>query len=296
MTELKGKVAVITGAASGIGYALAKALSMQGMSMVLADIEDEALTKAEIAIKTIGAQVISVKADVSKFTEVERLSDIAFSKFGAVHVLCNNAGVMQGSMRGRFTWERTCGDWNWILGVNLWGVIHGIKAFVPRMTSQNIDCHIVNTASIAGLVSVLFFSLYNTTKHAVVGLTETLYRELKIVGSKIGVSVLCPVWTSSRLSESERNRLPVHEENENCSDLDEEAAGLGVYLDSAYAQYPAEIEEMHREVKDADEVADAVVNAILNNRFYIFTHTSWMKFVSKRFSEILNEENPDLLI
>ena len=298
MTELKDRVAVVTGAASGIGFAIAKALAQRGAHVVLADIEEEALSAAEKAISEIGTRVLPVRTDVSKYADVEALCSKAYSEFGAVHVLCNNAGVFRGGMRGRFIWERTLDDWNWILGVNLWGVAHGIKAFVPRMKSQGTECHIVNTASMAGLVALPFLGLYTATKHAVVGLTETLYRELQIVDSKIGASVLCPVWTQSRLGQAGRNRPPITdtEAQENASDLDDTAMNMSDYLRRVYAQYPSEIAEKMGETKEADEVGAAVVNAILNDQFYIFTHPSWMNVIAKRFDEILHVRNPDFLM
>ena len=180
MKEFKGKVAVITGAASGIGRAIAERCAREGMKVVLADIEEEALSQAEEEMKAEGATVLAALTDVSKAGDVEALAQKTLDTFGAVHLLCNNAGVLPGR---DFLWERTLNDWEWVLGVNLWGVIHGTRVFVPVMLEQGTECHIVNTASAAGLLSIPYLGIYNVTKHAVVALTETLHRELRLRGA-----------------------------------------------------------------------------------------------------------------
>ena len=183
MKEFKDKVAVITGAASGIGYGLAEHAAGEGMKVVLADVEESALKKAEKAIKALGAATLAVKTDVSKAEDVKSLTDKTLDKFGAVHLLCKNAGV---SSVGPSIWENTLLDWQWTLGVNLWGVIHGLHYFVPIMLKQSTESHIVNTASAAGLLTGPGSSPYYITKHGVVVLSEILYRELNREAIKSG--------------------------------------------------------------------------------------------------------------
>lgn len=169
MKEFKGKVAVITGGANGIGRALAERSAKAGMKVVLADIEEAALAHTQKKILAAGATVMAVKTDVSKLTDVETLARKTLDAFGAVHLVCNNAGVFP---MPKPLWETTLEDWQWCLGVNLWGVIHGIRTFVPLMLKQNTECHMINTASVAGLLSLPYISIYHATKHAVVSITE----------------------------------------------------------------------------------------------------------------------------
>ena len=180
MKEFRDKVAVVTGAASGIGRGLADRCVQEGMKVVLADIEEPALAQAESELKADGADVLAVLTDVSKASEVEALAQRTLEAYGAVHLLCNNAGVAAGST----AWESTINDWKWVLGVNLWGVIHGLQAFVPTMLEQDTESHIVNTASLAGLKSFFASAAYHVTKHAVVALSENLYYDLARRGTK----------------------------------------------------------------------------------------------------------------
>jgi len=200
--EFKDKVAVITGAASGIGRGIARRCAQEGMKVVLADIEEKALTQTAREMKAGGASVLAVLTDVSKASDVEVLGQKTLDAFGAVHLLCNNAGVGTGAT----IWESTLADWEWVIGVNLWGVIHGIRVFVPIMLEQDTECHIVNTASVLGLISSPYMGTYKVTKHGIVTLSETLYQELALRGAKIRVSVLCPMWVNTQLMEAERNR------------------------------------------------------------------------------------------
>src|SRR5947209_4283023 len=202
MKDFQGKVAVVTGAASGIGRALAGKSAQEGMKVVLADIEEDALRQAEEELKASGADVLAVRTDVSKAEEVEALAQQAFDRYGAVHLLFNNAGVGTGLT----VWESSLADWQWVLGVNLWGVIHGIHFFVPRMLAQDSEGHIVNTASSAGLISSSGLGIYKVSKHGVVTLSETLALELAGQGARIKASVLCPEWVNTRIMDSERNR------------------------------------------------------------------------------------------
>ena len=197
MKEFKGKVAVITGAASGIGRGIAERCVREGMKVVLADIDRVTLTTAETELKTAGGTVLGVRTDVSKRREVELLARQTLDAFGQVHVLFNNAGVAAGGT----PWEATWNDWEWVIGVNLWGVIHGVKVFTPLMLSQNTECHIINTSSAAGLIVGGASAPYAVTKHAVVALSESLYLTLQQQNSLIKVSVLCPGLVRSKLSE-----------------------------------------------------------------------------------------------
>ncbi len=199
ITDFPGKVAVITGAASGIGRALAVRCAAEGMRVVAADIEQTALDET---VALAGGETIGVVTDVSDAASVAELADRAYDAFGAVHLLCNNAGVFQAGV----LWERTDADWNWVLGVNLWGIIHGIRSFVPRMIAQGTEGHIVNTSSLAGLVSNAFSGPYTVSKFAAVGLTESLAHDLEASNSSIGASVLVPGAVNTRIADSLRNR------------------------------------------------------------------------------------------
>jgi len=183
MKEFKDRTAVITGAASGIGRAIAEQCARESMKVVLADIEEEALSQAEKEMKAAGASVLAVVTDVSKASDVEALAQKTLDAFGAVHLLCNNAGVGVGGC----VWECTIEDWKWVLGVNLWGVINGVRVFVPIMLEQDTECHIVNTASGLGLISSPYPGIYKVTKHAIITLSETLYHEMALRGTNIKV-------------------------------------------------------------------------------------------------------------
>ena len=202
MKEFQGKVAVVTGAASGIGRALAERCAKEEMKVVLADIEEQALMQASRDLAAQGAQVLAVPTDVSQAGEVETLARKAFETYSAVHLLFNNAGVGA----GKSAWESSLADWEWVLGVNLWGVIHGIHFFVPRMLEQRSEGHIVNTASMAGLTYGPGQSIYKVSKHGVVSLSETLYYELALRGASLKVSVLCPGLVSTNILDAQRNR------------------------------------------------------------------------------------------
>jgi len=201
MQELSGKVAVVTGGASGIGFAMAERFAAEGMKVVVADIEADALVAAAEKLRANGAEVLDVVTDVSDEGQVLDLATTTYTQFGTAHVVCNNAGV---TGAGGLTWEIPQRGWDWTMGVNLWGVIHGIRAFVPRLIEQG-EGHVVNTASVAGLKALPFASPYTATKHAVVGVSEALAFELAMVGAAVKVSVLCPGFIKTRLLESERN-------------------------------------------------------------------------------------------
>src|SRR2546430_4045382 len=202
MKNFQGKVAVVTGAASGIGRALAGKSAQEGMKVVLANVEESALKQAEAELQASGAQVLAVRTDVSQADEVEALAKITFETYGAVHLLFNNAGVGAGTT----VWESSLADWKWVLGVNLWGVIHGIHFFVPRMLAQESEGHIVNTASSAGLVSSSSLGIYKVRQHGVGILCVTSALALSAHGAKLKASVLCPEWVNTRIMDAERNR------------------------------------------------------------------------------------------
>ena len=265
-------VAVITGAASGIGRGLAERFAAEGMKVVLADVEEASLVKLEADLKAKGATVLTVKADVSNAAEVENLAERTLDAFGAVHILCNNAGVVC----SRPVWEHTLADWEWVLGVNLWGVIHGIRAFVPRMLAQGDACHIVNTASILGLVGGSGEGIYKVSKHGVVVLSETLADELAQKGANIQVHVLCPGWVRTGILDSVRNR-PDTLRNPGETERPE-APSIGGSRNTRA--------EMEAGLSPAD-VAEHVYNAIQNGTFYIHTHPEHKAWIRERMARIL---------
>jgi NAD(P)-dependent dehydrogenase (short-subunit alcohol dehydrogenase family) len=274
MKEFKDKVAVITGAAGGIGRALAERCVREGMKAVLADVEADTLAKTEASLKASGATVLAVRTDVSRAGDVEVLAQKALAVFGAVHLLCNNAGVATGAA----VWENTLAEWEWVLGVNLWGVIHGVRVFVPLMLAQDTECHIVNTASMAGLISGPGLGPYKVTKHAVVTLSETLYHELAERGAKVRVSVLCPGIVNTRIMESARNR-PGH------------LPATGP-LDPASGSRWEVLRQLVPAGIPPAQVADVVFAALREDRFYIFTHPEDKQYVRTRMEDILQERNP----
>jgi len=255
---------------------MAERFAAEGMKVVLADIEEGALAKAEGEMNAEGATVIAVRTDVSKAADVEALAQKTIDAFGAVHVVCNNAGV--GPAKGAI-WELTEADWRWVLGVNLWGVLHGVRAFVPIMLKQDSEGHIVNTASVAGLLSAPFAATYCVAKHGVVTLSESLHRELAQVGSKVKVSVLCPAWVKTQLMDGDRNRP---RELQNASD---QATPQATMMNEAFRQLVAS-------GTDPGEIGDAVVDAIRDEKFYILPHPEWKEQVRVRMEDILEGRIP----
>ncbi|RLC59513.1 MAG: 3-oxoacyl-ACP reductase [Chloroflexi bacterium] len=278
MKEFKGKVAVVTGAASGIGRAMAEKFAAEGMKVVLADIEEGALAKAEREMKESGATVLAVRTDVSKGAAVDALADKAFEAFGGVHVLCNNAGVAP--VTGA-SWELTEADWQWVLGVNLWGALHGVRAFVSRMIEQDSEGHIVNTASVAGLLSLPWGSPYCVGKHGIVTLSESMHGELAHLGSKLKVSVLCPAWVKTELMDSDRNRPAELQNKDQATSTRPQAAVTEQAVRALVAGGTA-----------ASGIADLVADAIREERFYVLPHQEWKEQVRTRMEGILNETNP----
>lgn len=271
MQEFQNKVAVVTGAASGIGRGIAERCAQEGMNVVLADIEEPALQEAAETMRRSGATVLPVCTDVSKADDVEELARKTLDAFGAVHLLLNNAGVVAGGS----VWESTLADWEWVMGVNLWGVIHGIRTFVPIMLAQDTECHIVNTASIAGLISApQLSSPYLVTKHAVVALSEHLQCTLAERHAKVDVSVLCPAWVNTAIMDSERNR-PHELQNE---------PGVEDPRDETMAE---EIRAALQSGMSPHVVADFVFRAIRSGRFYILTNPEANALVQQRMEGIL---------
>jgi NAD(P)-dependent dehydrogenase (short-subunit alcohol dehydrogenase family) len=270
MQDFQGKVVVITGGASGIGLGMAERFAREGCKLVLADIETGALERAVKMLEERGTEVIGVQTDVSQRAAIENLLAKTLERFGAVHILCNNAGVQLAAP----TWQLTEQQWQWLLGVNLWGVIHGVSVFVPQMLAQGQEAHIVNTSSMSGLLSVPMMSAYQVTKHAVVTLSESLYQELKQQNSPIGVSVLCPAFVQTNLHESDRNRPA-------------EASGslLPKVLEDAIKQ---SVTQLVTTGKPVAEIADAVIDAIRQKRVHIITHPELIGAFEERARRIVN--------
>jgi NAD(P)-dependent dehydrogenase (short-subunit alcohol dehydrogenase family) len=276
MRELKGKVAVVTGAASGIGRAMAERFGREGMKIVLADVEERALIETRDAFLKAGVETIAMTVDVSQANQVEGLAKRAFEKFGATHILCNNAGIAVGG----FAWEVSQADWDWVLGVNLGGVVHGIRAFVPRMISQG-EGHVVNTASLAGLISAPGMAPYCASKHAVVAISECLHHDLKLVaGGKVQVSVLCPAWVRTRIADSERNR-PANTPRRPAVSAPQAALLEGMVRQAVAGGIAPE------------EVADQVLQAVIDERFWVLTHPRSRGVVEKRMQGILEDRSPE---
>ncbi|MDO8616780.1 MAG: SDR family NAD(P)-dependent oxidoreductase [Dehalococcoidia bacterium] len=275
MKDFKGKVAVVTGAASGIGRGMAERFAREGMKVVLADVEEAALAQAETAMRAAGATVLAVRTDVSQAAEVEALARRAVQEFGAVDIVCNNAGVVP---RGGPLWETPLQDWQWTIGVNLWGVIHGVHTFVPLMLRQGTEAHVVNTASLAGLITGPFLGIYAVTKHAVVALSESLYQELALAGSKVHVSVLCPAWVNTRLMDAGRNRPPNYR-TEDGGEPGQDPITQAVRGLLATGLSP-------------ETIAEHVVNAIREEKLYILTHPEFKDGIKARMDNILAGTNP----
>ena len=276
MKEFQGKTAVVTGAGSGIGRALAHEAANRGMNTVLADINEQDLSAVQAELEATGADILSVPTDVSDYGAVEHLAEQAEKKFGPAHLLFNNAGV---SSAPKSIWESSLNDWNWVVGVNLMSVVWGVKAFVPRMLAHGEPAHVVNTASIAGLISNARMNAYGVTKHAVVALSETLYLDLQEVGSSVGVSVLCPAWVKTQIHTSERNRDRA--ERTDPRSLDPKSAGVAGTISGL----------VEGGVEPAD-IAKTVFVAIENDTFYILTHAPFDKLVEQRLTGITEGGKP----
>jgi len=281
MKDFQGKVAVVTGAASGIGRALAGKSAQEGMKVVLADVEERTLKQAEEELQASGAQVLAVRTDVSQADEVEALAKITFETYGAVHLLFNNAGVGAGTT----VWESSLADWQWVLGVNLWGVIHGMHFFVPRMLAQESEGHIVNTASSAGLVASSGLGMYKVSKHGVVTLSETLALELAARGARLKASVLCPEWVNTRIMDAERNRPQALANSPQEQRTSPETAAMAEMVIQVMRQ-------LAQAGLPPSQVAEMVFDAIRQEKFYILTHPTTKQAVQLRMEAILQERMP----
>lgn len=276
MEQLSGKVAVVTGGASGIGLALAKAFAGEQMKLVLADIEEKALAEAAAGLSADGAEVATVVCDVSVPGQVDALRDAAVSAFGGAHVVCNNAGVAGGGP----SWEIPLETWNWVLGVNLFGVVHGIHSFVPLLLEQG-EGHVVNTASAAGLLTMPYMGPYAASKHAVVAITEGLAMELELAGGKVGASVLCPMWVRTRIHESDRN-APA------------EVRAFGARETPTTTGMKDLVSGLVTGGTAPEIVADMVVEAVKQSRFYVLPHDEVKAGVQARAERLVNGEPPRL--
>ena len=279
MQELEGRVAVVTGGASGIGLALAKRWVAEGMRVVIADLRRDALDQAVRELEASGGEVLGVPTDVSRGEEVEALAARTLEAFGAVHLVCNNAGV--GGEHGA-AWEQSRAGWSWVLGVNLWGVIHGVRTFLPILLSQEQPGHVVNTASLAGLRAMPFSAGYIASKYAVVGLSESLDQELRERGAPIGVSLLCPGTVRTGILDPARARpegvaLPQSDESEAAAEQEEATRQL--------------LEKLGVE---PEVVADRVARAVLENHFWVFTHSGSVDWLRDRTQRLLALERPEI--
>jgi NAD(P)-dependent dehydrogenase (short-subunit alcohol dehydrogenase family) len=275
MKDFAGRTAVVTGAGSGIGRALARRFAYEDMVVVAADVEAPALDETVDLIARAGGRATAVVTDVSNADAVQALADRAFADHGGTHVLCSNAGVFSGGL----LWQRTLRDWQWVLGVNVYGIVHAIQSFVPRMLEQDTECHIVNTASMGGLFTNAYSGPYYTSKFAAVGLTECLAHDLRSVGSKIGVSVLVPSLIATNIGRSERNRP-------------EQLMDPGLYV-------PPDVAFINQALVDStaggiapDEVAAIVLDAIIAGDFYIPTKPSFSDQMRARFEDMLTHRLP----
>src|SRR5438067_6389232 len=280
MKEFKGRVAVITGAASGLGREFANVAAGLGMRLVLADVDAAALERATGELQAGGTEVLSMVCDVRKAAHVEELADAALARFHAVHLLFNNAGVGAGGL----IWENSVADWEWVLGVNLWGVIHGVRVFTPLMLEcarrdPAFEGHIVNTASMAGLLNAPAMGVYNVSKHAVVALSETLYQDLRLVDAPIQASVLCPYFVPTGIADSARHRpdevrthTPASPSQQTAQALLSRAVGSGKV--------------------SAREVADITFDAIRAGQFYIYSHPQALGAVAERMDAIMHAREP----
>ncbi|MEX8195211.1 SDR family oxidoreductase [Comamonas guangdongensis] len=279
ITNFKGKTAVLTGAGSGFGLECARIGAAKGMNLVLVDVQQEALDKAEAELKAAGAKVLARKVDVSDAVQMERLAAEVKATFGAPHFVFNNAGVGAGGL----IWENSVADWQWVLGVNVWGVIHGVRLFAPMMleaakADPDYEGHIVNTASMAGLLAPPNMGIYNVSKHAVVSLTETLYQDLALVSDQVSASLLCPFFVPTGINNSERNRpadlvsAPLTASQKIGQAMNDKAVGAGKVT--------------------AAEVAQKVFDAMASGQFYIYSHPQALGSVQVRMEDVVQGRNP----
>ena len=280
MKTFRDKVVVITGGASGLGREFANVAAREGMKLVLADVQRDALDRAVEELKAQGTSVIAAVCDVRKGEQVQALADAAVAEFGGVHLLFNNAGVGSGGL----IWENTEADWEWVMGVNVWGVIHGVRIFTKLMLAAaakdpSFEGHIVNTASMAGLLNAPAMGVYNVSKHAVVSLSETLHHDLRLVGAPIGASVLCPYFVPTGISQSHRNRP--------------EDVGMTARPTASQLAAQAMTDKAVSSGKvSAQDVAELTFKAIADGQFYIYSHPGALAGVQERMQHIVAGTNP----
>lgn len=277
--NFKGKTAVLTGAGSGFGLECARIGATLGMNLVLVDVQQDALDKAEAEMKAQGVQVLARKVDVSNAQAMEQLAADVKQRFGAPHFVFNNAGVGAGGL----VWENSVADWEWVLGVNLWGVVHGVRLFTPMMleaakADPSYQGHIVNTASMAGLLTPPNMGIYNVSKHAVVSLTETLYQDLQLVSDQVSASVLCPYFVPTGISQSHRNRP---------ADLAAEKPTASQLIGQAQSDKAVGSGKV-----SASDVAQKVFDAVASGQFYIYSHPQALGNVQSRMEAIVQGLNP----
>ncbi|VXB98149.1 Short-chain dehydrogenase/reductase SDR [Burkholderia sp. 8Y] len=275
MDSFEGKVAVITGAGSGFGREFAHKAASLGMKLVLADIDAAALAATVDAVRAQGCDALGVRTDVSDAAQVDALARAALDAYGGVHLLFNNAGVGAGG----FIWENSANDWQWVFGVNVMGVANGVRVFTPIMLRQAEPAHIVNTASVAGLLAAPAMGVYNASKHAVVALTETLHHDLRLAGASIGVSLLCPAFVPTGIADAERSR----------PDALLNDAPLTASQKMAARQLTRAVESGRLSARD---IAEMTFDAVRDRRFYVITHPAIMASIRLRLDDIAQLRNP----
>ena len=278
MQDLKGKTAVVTGAAAGIGLAMAEAFSREGMNIVLADLDRVNLDRAAARLTAAGPNALAVPTDVTKPEDLENLAAKAYERYGSVELLCNNAGVLGPILP---SWQQPLENWRWVFDINVQGVVNGIHAFVPKMIEQEGESYVLNTGSIAGMITGPFFAPYNASKHAVVALSECLHHELRAVGAKVQVGVLCPGWVNTRLANTEE-KLPAELASVNAAQKQAELV----------AEREKSVRQMVANSISPAEIAEIAVQAVKAGQFYIFPHPERKADVEARTSEILAEVIP----